>query len=325
MPRKIEISHKTIIFTILFLISLWFLYFIRDIILIFFISLLVMTILNPSVSKLSKFRIPRGLAVVIVYALLIGVLAGVIAGVLPPLVEQTTNFAVGLPKYLSNIGVSSVISEQIIREVVSRVGSLPEQILKIGFSLVSNIISVLTVLIFAFYLLIARNKLDDQIVTIFGDQKRELVSEVLNSLENRLGGWARGEMSLMVLVGILNFIGFTILGIPYALPLALLAGLFEIVPNIGPILAAIPAVIIGFGISPVIGLATIALAFFVQQVENYVFVPKVMEESVGVSPVVTLLALAIGFRLAGVIGILISVPVFLCAQVILTYYFARKD
>jgi predicted PurR-regulated permease PerM len=104
----------------------------------------------------------------------------------------------------------------------------------------------------------------------------------------------------------------------------MLAGLLEIVPYIGPIIAAIPAVIIGFGISPVIGLATAALALLIQQLENYVLVPKVMEKSVGVSPIVTLLSLAVGFKVAGIVGALISVPVVITLQVLSKEYILSK-
>jgi predicted PurR-regulated permease PerM len=128
----------------------------------------------------------------------------------------------------------------------------------------------------------------------------------------------------MTLVGVMTFIGLKILQIPYALPLALLAGFLEIVPSIGPILSAIPLVIIGFGISPVTGIAALALAFLVQQVENYVFVPKVMEKSVGLNPIAVLLSLAVGFKLAGVAGVVISVPIFLTIQILIKAYLSSK-
>jgi len=325
MPRKIEISHRTIIFTVFFLIFLWFLYFIREIILIFFISLIVMTILNPLVVKLGKFRIPRGLAVILVYLVVVGLLGGAIAGVIPPLAEQTTNFANSLPKYLGNVAPLSSFSDQIVRELVVRIGALPEQFLKVGISLFSNLLSVLSVLIFAFYLLASRNKLDEFLSSFFDERKKDRALKVVKILEDKLGGWARGEIILMTLVGVLTFVGLRILQIPYALPLALLAGILELVPSIGPILAAVPSVIIGFGMSTVSGVATVVLAFLVQQLENYVFVPKVMEKSVGLNPVAVLLSLAIGFKLAGIAGVLISVPVFLTIQVLVSSYLSSKE
>jgi len=125
-------------------------------------------------------------------------------------------------------------------------------------------------------------------------------------------------------MGVLMYLGLTILGIPYSLPLAILAGLMELVPTIGSIIAAIPAIIIGLSISPVMGLATTALVFLIHQSESYILVPKIMEKSVGVNPIITLASLAIGFRLMGVVGALISVPIVLTIQVIVKEYLQSK-
>ncbi|OGM15969.1 hypothetical protein A2V56_04365 [Candidatus Woesebacteria bacterium RBG_19FT_COMBO_42_9] len=325
MPRKIEISHRTIVFMVLFLLFLWLLYLIRDIILEFFVALLIMAILDPTVTRFSRFKIPRAISVLVVYILSIGLISLTIGAIIPPLVEQTAAFAVGLPKYLANLGVSRFVSDEIVRQLLNQIGIIPAQALKIGISIFSNVLGVLTVLILAFYLLLTRDKLDEALGFFFGDDRRKEAIKLVDVLEQKLGGWARGELALMVLVGVSTYFGLILLGIPFALPLALLAGLLEIVPYVGPIISAIPSVIIGLGISPIIGLATAALYFLIQQVENYVFVPKVMEKSVGVSPIITLLALAVGFRLAGVVGIVMSVPVVISIQVIVARYLLTKE
>lgn len=324
MPRKIEVSHKTIIFTVLFLVFVWFLYLIRDIILEFFVALLIMTILNPLVTALTKLKIPRGISVLSVYILILIFFGVAVASVLPPLVEQTTSFANGLPKYLEVIGVTPVVSQELIGEFLSRVGNLPGQVIRLLFSALSNFLAVVTTLIFAFYLLLTRDRLEEQLGFFFGEEKKKELGRLIDLLEERLGGWARGQLSLMVLVGAAMYIGLLILGIPFALPLALLAGILEIIPYIGPIIAAVPAVIIGFGISPFMGITVAVLAFIIQQLESYLFVPKVMEKAVGVSPIVTLLALAIGARMAGLVGVVISVPLLITLQV-LTRELILKD
>src|SRR4030042_879118 len=262
MIKKIEISHKTIIFTVFFLVFLWVLFQIRDVILIFFVSLLIMTILNPIVTKLSRFKIPRPLSIALLYLVIFILLGFSIAILVPPLVEQTTNFTEGLPLYLENIGKYTFIGQQISGQILSLVGTLPGYAIKFGISVFSNVLNLVMVM----------------------------------------------------------FIGLTILGIPFALPLAILAVFLEIVPTIGPIISAIPAVIIGLSISPLTAIAAIALIFLIHQTENYVLVPKIMEKSVGVSPIVTLLCLAIGLKIAGIIGVLISVPVFISLQVIVKEY-----
>ena len=314
MPRKIEISHKTIIFTTVFFASLWFLYFIRDIVLQLFIALLLVSIINPLIVKLSKYKIPKTLSILLSYVVIFGFLGAAIASILPPLVEQTTNLANSLPSYFQNSGLAKYINDDVIKQLVSQLGSVPSQIIKAGFSLFGNILSVFTVAVFALYLLLIRDKLDSSLDFLLGKEKAKNASNIINTLEIKLGSWARGQFSLMFLIGLLSYTGFIILGIPYALPLAMLAGIFEIVPYIGPIIASIPAIILGFSISPFLGFAAIGLAVLIQQLENYVFVPKITEKSTGVSPIITLLSLAIGFRLLGIVGMIISIPLVIIIQ-----------
>ncbi len=316
MPRKIEISHKTIIFTFITLIAIFFLYQIRDILMILFVSLLIMTILNPIVRKLSRFKIPRAISVLIVYLLFFTILIISLFTIVPPLIEQTSNFASGLPVFVADLHLAPNISSEISSQLLNTIGNVPTKLLDFGVGIVSNIFTLFFILTFAFYLLMARNKLDSQLNVLIGEKKTKSLVEFIDELELKLGGWARGQILLMISVGTANYFGLRILGIPYALPLAIFAGLFEIVPYAGPIIGAVPAIIIGFGISPILGLGATALAFLVQQVENYVLVPKIMEKSVGVSPIITLLALTIGFKVAGIVGVLISIPVVITLQVL---------
>ena len=151
------------------------------------------------------------------------------------------------------------------------------------------------------------------------------VSRIVDSVEKKLGSWARGQFTLMFVVGFMTYLGLRLLEIPFALPLSILAGLFEIVPYLGPIIAAIPSILIGLGISTISGLAVAALVFLVQQFENYIFVPKIMQKSTGVNPVITLLSLAIGFKLAGFVGLLISVPIFVTLQIVLKEYLTSRN
>ncbi len=324
MPRKIEISHRTIVFAVFFLIFLWLVYFIRDIILEFFVALLIMAILNPLVARLSKFKIPRSISILVAYIFILGIFAFAIAEVVPPLIGQTTSFANNLPFYLSNLGINRYISDQITSQVISRLGTLPEQVLRAGVSTFSNVLSGLLVLVFAFYLLLARNRLDDQLTFFFGDERKKEINRIIDLLEKRLGGWARGELALMLLIGVANYVGLVLLGIPFAISLAILSGLLEIVPYVGPIISTIFETIIGLSISPVMGLAVLSMSFLIQQVENYIFVPKIMEKSVGVNPIIIILALTIGFRLFGFVGVLISVPIVITLQVLTKEYLFKE-
>ena len=324
MPRKIEISHRTIIFAVVFLITLWFLFFIRDILLTIFVSLMLMAILNPVVTRLTKWKIPRVLAVVITYILMFGVIGFIVFWVVPPLVEQTTNFVNNFPYFLDNLGWEGLLESQIWDGFLAQIGSLPSQVLKLSVSVFSNILAVLSILFLLFYFLLYRSNLDEQLSFLFGEDGRKKAGKIIDKIEKRLGSWARSEILLMFIVGALTYLGLFLLGIPFALPLSIIAGLLEIVPILGPNIAAIPGIIIGFTISPLTALGVAALAFLIQQVENYLLVPKIMQKSVGVNPIVTLLSLTIGYRLLGLVGALISVPLFLTIQIVAKEYFKNK-
>lgn len=324
MPQKIEISHKTILFTIFLLIGLWFLYYIKDILFLIFVAFLISIILNPSVDKLQKLKIPRGLAAIIVYLFFAIILFFSIGIILKPFIEQSKNFATNLPLYLSRFQIPVFITDKITREIGAQISALTSQFLKIGISIISNILAVIAVFVFALYFVVARKRLPDYLSLFLSKAQIERLEKLLMNLENKVGGWARAQILLMLVVGFLNYLGLSILGIPYAIPLGVLAGLLEVIPNLGPIIAAIPAVVVGFGISPVTGLSVIALVFLIQQIENYLLVPKVMEKSAGVNPLVTLLVILIGFRIAGVIGALLSIPVIVILREIVKEYLLER-
>lgn len=325
MPRKIEISHRTIIFTFFLIGFLWLLFLIRDLILQLFMAVFIATIFDPYVTKLSFKGVPRTLAVLFIYVLVIGVLSLAIASIVPALVEQTHSFFVNFPTFLSKIGISSFFSGEITTETLNQLGAVPSKIAATTVSIFSNIFQIITVLVFSFYILSEKRGLYSQITSLFGPEKEKEINGSIVLVEKRIGNWSRAELILMVTIGLLNYIGLKLLGIPFALPLAILAGLLEIIPYIGPIIAAVPAVIIGFGISPVIGIATAAMSTLIQQLENYVLVPKVMQTNVGVNPVVTLICIAIGARLAGIAGVIIAVPVYISVEVLLLKYFSTSN
>jgi predicted PurR-regulated permease PerM len=324
MTRKVEISHKTIIFTFFFLLFVWFLYYTRDIVFQVFAALLLVSILNPLISKLTKLKIPKGISISLSYIFIFAFLGLSIGSIVPPLVEETTNLANNLPNYFQSSELSKYVNEDLIRQFASQLGSLPSQVVKFVFSLFSNVLNILTVVIFSFYILLVRDRLDQNLEFLLGKEKSKSISDLINTLEVRLGGWARGQFTLMLSIGLLSYIGLLLLGIPYALPLALLAGIFEIVPYIGPIIAAVPAIILGFSISPFVGFAAIGLTVLIQQIENYLLVPKIMEKSTGVSPIIILVSLAVGYRLAGISGMIISIPVVIIIQTFIQERFAKN-
>lgn len=323
--KKVEITHKTIFFTVFLIIGIWFLYFVRDILFQLLVSLVIVASFTPFVSKLEKKRVPRSLAVTISYLIFLVIIGFTVYILAPALVSQTGSFVTNIPEYINKIGLPTAFKDQILRQLLVSLGELPGQLAKTAASIFSDVLSVVTVLILSFYIQVSREKINKSIADFFGDEKSEKIIGTIREIEEKIGMWAKGELLLMIIVGTATYVGLTLLKVPYALPLGILAGLFEIVPMIGPFIAAIPAVVIAFSSSFVTGIATASLAFLIQQVENYVLVPKIMQKSAGVNPIITLIALSVGFRIQGVSGALIAIPIVVALYVLLKRYFKKQE
>ncbi|MFH0942627.1 MAG: AI-2E family transporter [Candidatus Beckwithbacteria bacterium] len=320
-PAKVELSYKSIVFTALFVIFIAFLYRIRHIMLLLFVGIIFMSALSPLVDKLEKRKIPRGLATFFFYILILSVIGFGIGSLVPPLVEQSAKLISTFPQDLNQL-TKGYINPSILEPHLK---ALPEQILKIALGVVNNIFSLLTFLVILFYLILERKNLHKYLLFLFGSNGTEARAEAfINRLENKLGGWVRGELFLMFIVGFMSYLGLTFLGVEFAIPLAFLAGLLEVIPTVGPIVSAIPAILVAFGTSPVLALATTALYFLIQQLENNLIVPKVMSKAVGLSPLIVIFALMAGFQVAGIAGAVLSVPLVLLAEVVINDLYLHK-
>ncbi|MBI4035184.1 MAG: AI-2E family transporter [Candidatus Chisholmbacteria bacterium] len=309
---KIEISHRTILFTLAVLVLLWMTYQIRGVILLVFISIILMSALNPGVDFLEKYKVPRIVSILLFYILTIGFISSVVAVLVPPLVEQTGRLISVTPKLLTNLAWLQLNPSVLVQQL----SALPSNVLRFTVSAVSNIIIVFTVLVFTFYLLLERKNLKRHLMAAFGSDGEAKAEAFVDEVELQLGRWVRGQLFSMTLVGILCYAGLRLLGIEFALPLAILAGLLEIIPNMGPIVSAIPAMVIALATAPTLVLGVAALYFAVQQLQAQVITPNVMRQAVGFNPLVTMLALMAGFTLAGFAGAILALPVLLITQVV---------
>ena len=169
----------------------------------------------------------------------------------------------------------------------------------------------------SYYLVLERPNLHKYLLKLFDDKEAEAKAEKLVlDIEKQVGGWVRGELFLMLIIGVMTYLGLFLLGVPYALPLAVLAGLLELVPNLGPTMAAVPAIVIALTVSPVIALGTLILSIVIQQLENNLIVPKVMQSATGTEPLATIIVLLVGFTLGGIAGAVLSMPIYLTIQTV---------
>ena len=323
MPKKIEISHRTIIFTVFFLISLWLLWQIRQIIFGLFISLVLMAAINPMVDKMEKMRIPRVLGIILVYILIFAVVGLIIAGIIPPLVDQTSALIIKIPIFIENLAIPA-IDQRIIESQIQQLGSIPSNLVKISISIFANLTAIFALLVITFYILLERKNFDRYFYILFRGDGEKKAGKFVDKFEKKLGGWVRAELTLVVIIGIMSYFGLRLLGLDFALPLALLAAILEVIPNIGPVVASIPAILAGLAISPLMALAVAALYFLIQQVENNLVVPQIMAKETGVNPLVTIVSLAAGFKLGGIIGAVLAIPVVLSIQIIASEVFASE-
>lgn len=321
--QKIEISHRTVIFTVFFLLGLRLLFEVRQILLLLFISFVLISSLNPLVDGLERIKIPRPIGIFLIYLAIIATIALIIVGVAPLVVAQTITFSQRLPDILHQFQALGLGRESVSTQL-GQLWSVPLDLLKVTVDLFSNLLNFVVVAAITFYLLLERKNLDQTLLNFFGPEGQRHAKRIVELLERKLGGWVRGEFILMTTVGLFSYVGFKFLGIEFALPLAVLAGVLEIVPNIGPIIAAVVAVIGALSISPVVALAVLAWAFIIQQVEAHILVPKIMQSATGVHPVVSIVALLVGLKLAGTSGAILAIPLVLVLDVALKEFLESK-
>lgn len=314
MPQKIDISHKTIIFIALFILALWAIYLIRDLLLILFVAIILMSALSPLVSFFTKLKLPKALGIAITYIIIIAVVVGLLLSILPPLVEETSRFIVTLPPLLGQLFNITGIDKSVFQ---SQLTTLSKNVFSITLAVFDNLLTIIFLMVITFYLLLERDNLENRLSLLFVGRE-ERVRKSIVQIEDKLGAWLRGQLLLSLIIGVLSYIGLTILNVPYVLPLAVIAGVLEVVPVIGPIISAIPAVLIALTISPILSLGVVAVYFIIQQLENHLIVPQVMKRAVGLNPLVVILAIAIGSRLLGIVGALLAVPIAAVLQIIVT-------
>lgn len=312
---KFEISTTTIIKLILAIFAVWFLYAIRDIVVLFFIVLVIVTALGPLVNRMTKY-IPRFLAVIILSILFLGILAAIGYLIIPPVVHQLQLLAINLPEILSRFGpfyqsVQNYITnyQESLLNISSQLGRVTTNVYSTTIGFVSGVVAVFTILVLSFYMLLEQESLKNFLHQTVPIEHKERFFDIARKIGGKMGAWLRGQVVLMFLIGILDGIALGVLGVPYALTLAVFGGLTEVIPYIGPWLGLIPAFFVALTISPLKALIVLIAYIVIQQLEAQFLAPKIMGRAVGLSPVIIILAILCGAKIMGILGVLIAVPV----------------
>jgi predicted PurR-regulated permease PerM len=312
------------------IVLLWTVYLVRDALLLIYVAALVAIGFAPIVAAIERrrmagrHRLPRWAAILLIYVTLIGSIVAIGMAVVPPLVMQARDFWEAVPMLMQRgqqwlVDRGLLTQEISVRDAVTQtaggtdaVGTLVRAIT--GF--VGGIFGLLTILILAFYFLVDSASLVRTFVRLFPRSERRRVEDACLRVSTKVSAWLGGQLLLAGIIGTTAAIGLWLLGVPYFYVLALIAGIGEMIPVIGPLLAAIPAIAVALSVSPATALFVAVFFLIQQQVENHVLVPKVMERQVGVSAVGVILALLIGGSLLGVIGAILAVPTAAILQVL---------
>ena len=311
MSCSIDIPSNTILRIIAIILGLWLLYVIRDVIWLFLIAIIITAALNPVIKSAQKFfRSPRTSAVAVVYVSFFAILGFLVSIIVPALTEQFTELMHDLPGFFTQIMPShiTVPNDMSFGDVSQRLIGMIKNPFSTTVGFFTGIISAVAVISMSFYMSLQEDGLKESLLIITPEQHKKYIASLIDRIQENFGRWMVGQLVTMVFVGALYYIALTLLGVPYAPVLALIGGLLEIVPYFGPILSAVPAMTFGFIMDPVIGL-TVGVAYLgINMIENYFLIPKIMNKAVGLNPVLVILALLIGAKIAGVIGILLAVP-----------------
>jgi len=316
---QFDVSVWMFIKLMLVLVTFYLLFVIRDIVALIFIVLILVATFSPIVKRWAK-KIGRIPSVIALLLIIIAVIALVVYMLIPPISDQITQLVNNAPSYLERIQFLKVYAPTLqdsLTTITSSTGTITQGFVSITAGVFGGIITFLTAIVLFVYMLIDEQVLKNFIYSLTPPEKKEQVVEVLRKVASKVGDWFRGQVILGVIIAFIDLIGLLIINVPYALTLAVIAGILKIVPTIGPIIAGVLATIVAFTDSPIKALIVIVFFIAVQQLENSFIVPKVMQKAVGLSPVIIIIAILVGAKLLGVAGAILAIPIAASISVVL--------
>jgi len=321
MFQKSKLPLVDILKVVGVVLTLALLFALRDIILILVVGLILAMALIQPVNWLRTKKIPRLLGASLVYLVAIGLFAFLVYLILPPLATEMSHLADNLPQYWESVqhyfkvlqrSQSQAVGQalqNVLEQGSSKLGSMASGIIPALKTIFGRLFHVFVLIIISFYLVLQGPKLKQDFVGAIPAAYRDRWVGVMDRIQKKLRYWFYGMLILGVIIGVMTFIGLYIIGIKYALVLAIVAGVLEIFPGVGPVLSAIPAVILALTQSPILALVVVVLYIAIHQLENHLITPQVMKKAVGLNPLLVIISLLIGFKLLGLLGGILAVPI----------------
>ncbi len=326
-------------------------YQIRDVIIIFFVSLLFATALDPTIDRLEKYRIPRSLSAIVIFILIITGFVLFIGNLIPILSRElldlgltaqnlVNNLLTGkieMPRYLEWLNpiiqdtFGGVNTNSLTSNLQSYLIQFGEELRSVAGNAFKTIIAVsnglgnaILVILLTYFMIVDEVVIDKFTLSLFPKKYDAYITAKSTTIKKKVGDWLRGQIILMFAVGILTYIGLVLIGVEYAFTLGIVAGVTELIPVIGPIIGLIAAIPIAANQSGEIVIAVIILYFVIQRLENNLLVPMIMKQATGLHPIVVLFVMLVGFEFMGLLGIIISIPVAAVAVIFLEDYLKRE-
>jgi predicted PurR-regulated permease PerM len=333
----------TIAMTALAVVLLWALYLVRNVLLLIYVSGLLAVGFSPIVRLIERQRLlpigprrfPRWLAILVLYLFIIGTITAIGFLIFPPLIQQARGLWDAVPgmfdraqDWLISKGLLNqhiTLRQAVEQADVSGGEKAVGTVLNAVTGVVGGLFGLFTILVLTFYFLIEAGRLRESLLELFARRNRARADAATRDITVKVSAWLGGQLLLGLTIGVTSAIGLWLMGIPFFYVLALIAGVGEMIPVVGPILAAIPAIAVAATVS--LNKVLLVIVFFIvqQQFENHVLVPKVMERQVGVSAVTVILALLIGGNLLGIPGAILAVPTAAILQVLVSEWMANRE
>jgi predicted PurR-regulated permease PerM len=309
----------------------------REVLLLVFLAILLGAGLEPVIAWL-RTRLPVGrvAGILIVYAAFLASVVTLVVLIVPAAAIQVEQAINRLPTFLESIragaqalrptvladGVTALIdqAESALRPTAPDAGSVVD----VGIVIASAAAAVISLLTLVFFWLTERSRLQRYALAFLPEHRRAGTRNAWNEIETRLGLWVRGQLVLMATLGILTAIAYSILGLPAALLLALIAAVAEVIPMIGPAIGAVPALLVATTVSTETAILTLAVYVAIQFVEGNILVPIVMRNAIGLSPFIVAVSLLAGFTAGGPLGAIVAVPAVAAVEAILERMQARE-
>ena len=321
--QVLDISTSSIIRVFVVLLVIGFIFAIWQILASVFLAIVIAAGMEPAIRAMSKVKIPRLISAIIIYAIALTVITAVFYTIFPTLLNEVKQLSTDFPEDYAGIIVNieeffgkTPVDIDVKQQIEGFLGGVQESI-SVGapnifaflFNLFGGIISFVLVFVISFYLALQKDGIERFIKSIVPVGHQEYAIDLWTRVESRIGKWFQGQLLLALFVGILMFVVLWFMGVKYALTIAFLVGVFEIVPVIGPIIAGLIAFVLISFQSPMLAVGAMIAYLLIEQIQQHIFLPHVMSRAIGLNPIIIIVSLLVAANLIGLWGVILAIPI----------------